>query len=212
MALHEYRDTIDETERRRERLTEPRRQRAPGWRWAPVLAALQARRGGSFSTGVALVAELGDLTRVGHPRERMAYLVLVPSEHSSGPSVRRGGITTAGNPQVRRLLADCSPKPRGPTQGVRGLGACTRTDKPPCRTWWATSRGARNAVGRDASGASWRAARRSRRVATAIARELTGFIWAIAREVTPTASSRGDRQEVIGDRASRRHGGQVANP
>jgi hypothetical protein len=36
------------------------------------------------------------------------------------------------------------------------------------------------------------------KVATAIARELTGFIWAIAREVTPTASSRGDRQEVIG--------------
>jgi len=60
----------------------------------------------SFITAVALVAELGDLTRFGRPRELMAYLGLVPSEYSSGPSVRRGGITKAGNPHVRRLLAE----------------------------------------------------------------------------------------------------------
>ena len=36
----------------------------------------------------------------------MAYLGLVPSVHSSGPTVRRGAITKAGNPHVRRLLAD----------------------------------------------------------------------------------------------------------
>jgi hypothetical protein len=57
---------------------------------------------------VALVAELGDLTRFGHPRELMAYLGLVPSEHSSGPSVRRGAITKAGNPHARRLLAEAA--------------------------------------------------------------------------------------------------------
>jgi transposase len=81
-------------------------QLAPAWRWAPVVAALQALRGVSFLTAVALVAELGDLTRFRHPRELMAYLGLVPSEHSSGPSVRRGAITKAGNPHVRRLLAE----------------------------------------------------------------------------------------------------------
>ena len=100
IALHEYRDTIDEMERRLERLTEQLRQLAPTWRWAPVVAALQALRGVSFITAVALVAELGDLTRFGHPRELMAYLGLVPSEHSSGPTVRRGAITKAGNPHV----------------------------------------------------------------------------------------------------------------
>ena len=108
IALQEYRDAIDETEPRIDRLTEQLRQLAPTWRWAPVVAALQALRGVSFITAVALVAELGDLTRFGHPRELMAYLGLVPSEYSSGPSVRRGGITKAGNPHVRRLLAEAA--------------------------------------------------------------------------------------------------------
>ena len=85
IALQEYRDAIAETERRIDRLTEQLRQLAPTWRWAPVVAALQALRGVSFITAVALVAELGDLTRFRHPRELMAYLGLVPSEHSSGP-------------------------------------------------------------------------------------------------------------------------------
>ena len=85
IALQEYRDAIAETEQRIDRLTEQLRQLAPTWRWAPVVAALQALRGVSFLTAVALVAELGDLTRFRHPRELMAYLGLVPSEHSSGP-------------------------------------------------------------------------------------------------------------------------------
>jgi transposase len=108
ITLQEYRDTIDETERRVARLTEHLRQLAPTWRWAPLVAALQALRGVSVITAVELVAELGDLTRFGHPRELMAYLGLVPSEYSSGPSVRRGGITKAGTPHVRRLLAEAA--------------------------------------------------------------------------------------------------------
>jgi transposase len=108
IALQEYRDAIAETEQRMDRLTEQLRQLAPTWRWAPVVAALQALRGVSFLTAVALVAELGDLTRFRHPRELMAYLGLVPSEHSSGPTVRRGAITKAGHPHVRRLLAEAA--------------------------------------------------------------------------------------------------------
>ena len=107
-ALQEYRDTIDETERRITRLTEQLRQLAPTWRWAPLVAAIQALRGVSFITAMGLVAELGDLSRFGDPRELMAFLGLVPSDYSSGPSVRRGGITKAGNPHVRRLLAEAA--------------------------------------------------------------------------------------------------------
>lgn len=95
IALQEYRDTIDETERRVERLTEQLRQLTPAWRWAPVVDALQALRGVSFVTAVGLVAEVGDIRRFEHPRQLMAFLGLVPSEYSSGPSVRRGGITKA---------------------------------------------------------------------------------------------------------------------
>jgi transposase len=37
---------------------------------------------------------------------------LVPSEHSSGTSIRRGGITKAGNALARRVLIEGALKPR----------------------------------------------------------------------------------------------------
>src|SRR5579864_2533304 len=40
-----------------------------------------------------VIAELGDITRFANPRQLMAYLGLVPSEHSSGATRRQGGIT-----------------------------------------------------------------------------------------------------------------------
>jgi transposase len=108
IALQEYRDTIDETETRVARLTAELRTHTPPWRWAPVGDALQALRGVSFVTAVGLVAEVGDIRRCDHPRQLMAFLGLVPSEYSSGPSVRRGGITKAGNPHARRRLAEAA--------------------------------------------------------------------------------------------------------
>ncbi|MCA1561528.1 MAG: IS110 family transposase [Acidobacteria bacterium] len=183
VALHEYRDTIDETERRIDRLTEQLRQLAPTWRWAPVVDAFQALRGVSFITAVGLVAELGDLTRFRHPRELMAYLGLVPSEYSSGPSVRRGGITKAGNPHVRRLLAESA----WAYQGIARIG----------RQQLYRQEGLPKVVCDIAWKAQLRLTGRFRRlvargkakpkVATAIARELTGFMWAIAQEVSPAS-------------------------
>ena len=181
IALQEYRDTIDETARRVERLTDPLRQLTPAWRWAPVVDARQARRGVSFVTAVGLVAEVGDIRRFTHPRQLMAYLGLVPSEDSSGPSVRRGGITKAGNPHARRLLAEAA----WAYQGVPRIGRQMRSRQEalPKRVgdiaWKAhlrlTSRFRRLVARRKAKP----------KVATAMARELTGFIWAIAREVPP---------------------------
>ena len=129
IALQEYRDTIDETERRVERLTEQLRQHTPAWRWAPVVDALQALRGVSFVTAVGLVAEIGDIRRFDHPRQRMAFLGLVPSEYSSGASVRRGG---------------CSPKPRGRIRACRGSADRCCLAKRGCRRPCATLRGRRN--------------------------------------------------------------------
>jgi transposase len=135
----------------------------------------------SFITAVALVAELGDLQRFGHPRELMAYLGLVPSEYSSGPSVRRGGITKAGNPHVRRRLAEAA----WAYQGIPRIGR-----------QHAYRQEALPKVVRDiAWKAQLRLTARFKRlvargkakptVATAIARELAGFIWAIAGAVAP---------------------------
>jgi transposase len=181
VTLEEYRTTIDETERRIERVTEQLRQLAPTWRWAPVVAALQALRGVSFITAVALVAELGDVTRFGHPRELMAYLGLVPSEYSSGPSVRRGAITKAGNPHVRRLLAEAAWAYQGiPRIGRQHAYRQEALPKVVCDIAWKaqlrlTAR-FRRLVARGKA---------KPKVATAIARELTGFVWAIACEVSP---------------------------
>ena len=113
IALQEYRDTIDETERRVDRITDQLRQLTPPWRWAPVVEALQALRGVSFVTAVGLVTEVGDIRRFDHPRELMAFLGLVPSEvlkrtecaprwdHQGGQSARpaltrRSGVGVSG--------------------------------------------------------------------------------------------------------------------
>ena len=80
----------------------------PGWRWAPVVEALQALRGVSCITATGLVAEIGDIRRFARARELMAYLGLVASECSSGPTTRRGHITKAGNAHARRLLAEAA--------------------------------------------------------------------------------------------------------
>jgi len=57
-------------------------------------------------TAAITVAELGDISRFRHPKELVAYLGLVPSEHSSGESTKRGGITKTGNSHARRVLVE----------------------------------------------------------------------------------------------------------
>jgi len=48
------------------------------------------------------------MNRFQSPKQLMAYLGLIPSEHSSGKSVRRGSITKTGNSHVRRVLVEAS--------------------------------------------------------------------------------------------------------
>jgi len=180
IAFQEYIDTIGEAERRVERLTEQIRALLPEWKWAPVVGSLQALRGVSMVTAVTLVAEIGDITRFSNPRELMAYLGLVPSEYSSGPKTRRGGITKTGNAHVRRVLAEAAWAYRG--QPRVGQALLCRQNGLPQRiieiAWKAQLR---------LTGRFRRLAARGKshpKVATAIARELTGFVWDIARHVT----------------------------
>jgi hypothetical protein len=183
ITLQEYRDTIDETERRIARVTEQLRQLAPTWAVGP-----RGRGAPSLTRRVVhhrhrVRAELGDLTRFGHPRELMAYLGLVPSEYSSGPSVRRGAITKAGNPHARRLLAEAAWAYQGiPRIGRQHAYRQEALPKVVCDIAWKaqlrlTTR-FRRLVARGKA---------KPKVATAIARELVGFIWAIAREVSPAS-------------------------
>jgi transposase len=104
--LQDYIHAVQDAEARLDRLTRQIEELLPNWSMAPVVAALQAMRGVALVVAVTVVAEVGDFRRFANARQLMAYLGLVPSEHSSGASVRRGSITKAGNVLARRVLIE----------------------------------------------------------------------------------------------------------
>jgi len=80
----------------------------PDWSMAPVVAAYQAMRGASFLVAVTFAAEIGDVRRFDTPRQLMSFLGLVPAESSTGDTVRRKGLTLAGNRRARRALVEAA--------------------------------------------------------------------------------------------------------
>jgi transposase len=184
LVLEDYVQAIEAAQARRDRLTAQIAAMLPDWTLAPVVAALQAMRGMALVNAATLIAELGDLSRFANPRQLMAYLGLVPSEHSSGASVRRGGLTKAGNSAARRLLIEAAWCYRFPARVSRELLLRQEEQPKPIReiAWKAQVRLC----------ARYRRLARTGKPATvvtaAIARELAGFVWAIARSVPPAAN------------------------
>ena len=180
-VLQEGLKAIQDAQDRIDRLTGGLRESLDSWSMAPVVAAYQAMRGVAFITAVTFVAEIGDVRRFDSPRELMAYLGLVPSERSSGATVKRGGITRTGNPRARRVLVEGAWTYRHPAR--IGISHSARL------------KGLPKAVRDIAWKAQARLCRRYRRLAgkgkkvtvvtTAIAREMAAFLWAIAHHVEP---------------------------
>jgi len=141
--------------------------------YAESVGWLRCFRGIDTLSAIAIVAELYDFRRFGSARELMAYLGLVPSEHSSGDRVRKGSITKAGNSHMRRLLVEASWHYRHRP----GLAALAKRRQ-----------GQPVAVIAIADRAQQRLHRRFQRmtsrgiptpkVVVALARELSGFLWA----------------------------------
>jgi transposase len=183
IVLEDYIAAVEAAAARRDRLTAQIEAMLPDWNLAPVVAALQTMRGMALVNAATLIAELGDLTRFANPRQLMAYLGLVPSEHSSGASVKRGGITKAGNGAARRLLIEAAWSYRFPARLSRELLLRQENQPKPIRdiAW----------KGQVRLCARYRRLARTGKpanvVTTAIARELSGFVWAIARQVMATA-------------------------
>ena len=183
IVFQDYVHAVADAERRRDALTEQIRELLPTWSMAPVVAALQALRGMALVTAATLVAEVGDLTRFATPRQLMAHLGLVPSEHSSGARVHRGGLTKAGNAEARRVMIEAAWTYRLPARVSRIL--LDRLE----------------GVSKEVRDLAWKAqvrlCARYRRLAArgkptplivaAIAREPLGFAWAIAHHVAPAA-------------------------
>jgi len=137
---------------------------------------VQTMRDMAFVNAATLIAELGDLSRFANPRQLMAYLGLVPSEHSSGASVRRGGLTKAGNSAARRLLIEAAWCYRFPARLSREL--LLRQEEQPSRSARSPGRPQLRLCARYRKLA--RTGKPANVVTAAIARELAGFIWAIA--------------------------------
>ena len=179
VVFQEYVDTVLEAQRRVAGLEEQMRAGLQGWSLRPVAEALMALRGVDVVTAMTVLAELGDLTRFASPRELMSFLGLVPSEHSSGGRRRRGGITKTGNGHVRRVLVEAAWSYRFPARKTAHLRRKAQAAPPAVQAiaWAAQKR---------LCARYWRlyhAGKAKCQVTTAVARELVGFIWAVACEV-----------------------------
>lgn len=181
VALQEYIDAVHENMHRVDRLTEQIRQLVPNWRLFPVVAALQSARGVSLIVAVTILAEIGDLSRFESPDQLMAYLGLVPSEHSSGEKTKRGAITKTGNNHARKALIEAAWAYRMQPRVSRLLLNRQQGLSDPVRqiSWKAQLRLCTRFKRMAARG------KPKPVVVTAIARELSAFLWAIAKQVQP---------------------------
>ncbi len=121
IVFQEYVHPVTEHTERVRRLEAELHAAAKTWRLHPVVEAVQALRGVNRTGAVTLIAEVGDLTRFDTPRKLMSYLGLTPSEYSSGPHRRQGGITKAGNGHARRALVEGAWAYRYPAKVSRHL-------------------------------------------------------------------------------------------
>jgi transposase len=144
-----------------------------------VVDGLQALRGIAKITATTLAVEVGSFSRFDHAPKLMAYCGMVPSEDSSGQRRQRGAITKTGNAHVRRVLFEAAWCYRHRP----GLGAALKkrqANLDPALVELSTKaqhRLHRRYVALAARG------KPSQKVATAIARELLGFVWAVGVHV-----------------------------
>lgn len=137
---------------------------------------LRCFRGFDTVNAMTIVAELYDVVRFGSPRQLMAYLGLVPSEHSSGGSRRQGGITKSGNRHVRRALINAAWHYRHRP----GVGAALRQRRQgqPAPILALADR-AQQRLHRRFFHLLLRRGKPPQKAVVAVARELVGFLWAV---------------------------------
>ena len=151
----------------------------PAWSLGPIVEAMRCFRGLELVSAATFVASVGDLTRFETPRQLMAYLGLTPSEYSSGDRIYRGGITKTGNREARRMLIEASWSYKYPARVSQDkTDLLVKQPKAVRDIAWKTQE---RLCGRfrklSARG------KKSTVVVTAIARELSGFIWALGQEI-----------------------------
>jgi transposase len=179
-----FQDLVDAVRAATERLAVFERhieELVPEWSMAAVVAAYQALRGVSRIVAATFAVEVGDVRRFENPRQLMAFLGLVPSERSTGDSIKRGGLTLAGNRRARRVLVEGAWGYRHPARvtetiqkRLEGLPRVVREI-----AWKAQVRLCKRYRHMTAAG------KKAPIVIAAIAREMAAFLWAIGRAVDP---------------------------
>jgi transposase len=167
-----------QAQERLQRLEQAIRDAMPEWSLAKLVTALIAMRGLDLISAATFLAEIGDPSRFRSAPELMSYIGLVPSEESTGDTIKRGPITKAGNRRVRRMLVECAWSyqfpPRVSKEKQPKVSAAPETVRD--IAWKAQCR----------LHARYRALIRNGKLktvaVTAIAREFAGFIWAVSRE------------------------------
>jgi transposase len=197
--LEEYLMAIDAARERIGRAEQAMSDLLANWRLRPAVEALMALRGFQMVAAMILVSELGDIHRFDHPRPLMAYLGLVPSEHTSNERRRQGALTKTGNSHARWLLIECAQHYALPPKVSKEL--------------------AKRQLGqsREVKTISWKAQTRlhhrfhkliARRLLrnkalVAIARELCGFVWAILRTQQCYCKNSAETKHVGGSKPHR---------
>jgi transposase len=183
IVFQEMLEVISQAAAQLERYDQEIERAVPGWRWEPAVRALMSLRGMALLHAATLVAELGDFNRFAHPGQLMGYLGLVPSEHTTGNDRQQGGITKMGNAPARRALVEAAWQYRAPARlsphlkkRQEGLPKSHHRHCLGSPTALASPLQPPHPHGQE---------KKSQVAVTAVARELAGFVWAIARQVKP---------------------------
>lgn len=178
LVLQEYVDAVKAATRRVDDLTAQLMQNLSQWSLAPIVHSLVALRGVDKVAAMVLLAELGDISRFESPRQLMAFLGLVPGEHSSGSRRRQGSLTLTGNGHARRILVESAWSYRFPARQTMHLKRKAAQASEPAKAiaWRAQKR----LCGRYRT--LTQAGKNTKLACVAIARELVGFIWDIVRQ------------------------------
>jgi transposase len=175
-TLLDYLGAIDALMIRRDQLEATISELVPASPWAQDVARLRCMRGIDTLTAIGLCAEISDFARFEHPTRLMSYVGLVPSERSSGQARRQGAITKSGSQHARRLLIEAAWHYRRPPRLGTRLKA-RQVDQPAAviAIAWKTQQRLHQLWHR----LDTQRHKRKTIVATAVARHLVGFCWAI---------------------------------
>jgi transposase len=217
IVLEECIEAVRLAEQRRDRGEAHLRAQIPCWSLAPLVRDLCALRGLDVIGAAGLAAAIGDPSRFPSARDFMAYLGLVPSEHSSGPRQRLGAITKSGDVHARTVLIEAAWSYRFPARVARAKLAAVEAAPDAVReiAWKAQIRLCRRYRLMMDSG------KPKQVVVTAIARELAGFVWAVARRTAAvpthahhpaTAAEAAVGKEVLTVRATDAAGAERSPP